>query len=393
MMSALVIGAEAATAAHLHQLCLQTHAACLYRTLERYPQLHETARLLNSFSPELVFLGSDDEQSAREVERDIRTVAPGTAVLGISARMNGLASVESTYGGFSVLGLPCEPDQFRSTVFDVMQRGICQKGAPVFAFQTAKGGSGSTTTALVVARILATLAGKRVLVMECDLDSGPISLIHNLRPNYSILDALEECHRLTDEHWKQMVVNVDGVDLLSSLSPSRVREPSPWDFQRLLAFVRSRYDMIIADLPEVINDASEVIARSAGVVFIVTGPSSPALYLAARRRYQLESRGLAATKVRYIVNRKSGDRALPRDAGWAIDAEKIAAIPFDPGLADACELSLKSVAPATLGEFAKVAEFCCGRTLLPKRAGFRFRLGAWVRGSSPEPELYSTAMR
>ena len=236
-----------------------------------------------------------------------------------------------------------------------------KKNASVFAFQPAKAGSGATTTALFVANILATLAEKKVLVLECDLHAGPISMLYNLRPTYSIMDALEDSHRLTDESWNEMVTHTGGIDVLSSVSRLGVRQVSPWGYQRLLSFVRSRYDVIIADLPEVVNNATEVVARAAQAVFVVTSPCSPALYLAARRRYDLEARGVATTKVKYIVNRKTAERAIPREAGWAIDAEKIAVIPLDPSLVDASEFKVDLIEPATLAEYTKVAEFCCGR--------------------------------
>ncbi len=134
-----------------------------------------------------------------------------------------------------------------------------------------------------------------------------------------------------------MVTHTGDIDVLSSVSRLGVRQVSPWGYQRLLSFVRGRYDVVIADLPEVVNNATEVIARAAQAVFVVTTPSSPSLYLAARRRYDLEARGVSASKVKYIVNRKTFDRAIPREAGWAIDAEKIAAIPVDASLVDASE--------------------------------------------------------
>jgi hypothetical protein len=40
----------------------------------------------------------------------------------------------------------------------------------------------------------------------------------------------------------------------------------------------------------------------------------PSFYLAARRRFDLEGRGVGGTKVKYTVNRKTGDRAIPREA-------------------------------------------------------------------------------
>ena len=394
MLTALIFGTDRETTSQLQQLCSLTQDVCVFRTLERYPQGHESMRLLNSFAPQLVFLGADDEAAAHAVAHDIRSILPATAILGVSSLCKRADIFETAFGGFSVCPIPCSPDEFRGAIFQALESSSGKKTAPVFAFQPAKAGSGATTTALFVAHILSTLADKKVLIMECDLHAGPISMLYNFNPTYSIMDALEDSHRLNDETWNEMVAHAGGIDVLSSVSRMGVRQVSPWGYQRLLSFVRSRYDVIIGDLPEVINDATEVVARAAQAIFIVTAPSSPSLYLASRRRYELEARGVAGAKVKYIVNRKSFDRAIPREAGWAIDAEKIAAIPIDPSLVDASEFRVDLVDSATLVEYTKVAEFCCGRTLLPKRSGFRrFWLEGWLRGSSRSPELYSTAAR
>jgi MinD-like ATPase involved in chromosome partitioning or flagellar assembly len=394
MLSALIFGTDRETTSQLQQLCSLTQDVCVFRTVERYPQAHETMRLLNSFSPQVVFLGADDEAAANAVEHDIRSIQPSTAILGVSGRYKRPDILETPFGGFSVCPIPCDPKDFRAAIFLALDSVGSKKNASVFTFQPAKAGSGATTTALFVAHILATLAEKKVLVLECDLHAGPISMLYNLRPNYSIMDALEDSHRLTDESWSEMVSHTGGIDVLSSVSRLGVRQVSPWGYQRLLSFVRSRYDVVIGDLPEVVNNATEVVARAAQAVFVVTTPCAPSLFLAARRRYDLEARGVGATKVKYIVNRKTSDRAIPREAGWVIDAEKIASIPADASLVDASELVMDTVDPATLAEYTKVAEFCCGRSLLPKRSGFRrFRLENWLRGSSRSPELYTTAAR
>ncbi len=394
MLTALIFGTDRETTAQLQQLCSMTQDVSVFRTLERYPQAHESMRLLNSFAPQLVFLGADDEAAAHAVEHDIRSIQPSTAILGVSTRCKRADIFETTFGGFSICPIPCPPDEFRGAIFQALESSSGKKNAPVFAFQPAKAGSGATTTALFVANILATIAGKRVLMLECDLDAGPISMLYNFRPTHSIMDALEDSHRLNDESWNGMVTHVGGIDVLSSVSRMGVRQVSPWGYQRLLSFVRSRYDVVIGDLPEVVNDATEVIARAAQAVFVVTTPASPSLYLASRRRYDLESRGITSAKIKYIVNRKAADRAIPREAGWVIDAEKIAAIPVDPSLVDLSEFRVDLAESATLAEYTKVAEFCCGQSLLPKRSGFRrFWLEGWLRGSSRSPELYTTAAR
>jgi MinD-like ATPase involved in chromosome partitioning or flagellar assembly len=394
MLSALIFGTDRETTTQLQQLCSLTQDVCVYRSLERYPQAHETMRLLNSFAPQLVFLGTDDEAAAQGVEHDIRSIEPATAIFGISSRVKHAHAFETIFGGFPVYPVSCSPGEFRAAIIHSLETRCSSKSAAVFAFLPAKAGSGATTTALFVANILASTAQKKVLVLECDLHAGPISILYNLRPSHSIMDALEDSHRLSDENWNEMVTRTGGIDVLSSVSRQGVRKVSPWGYQRLLSFVRNRYDIVICDLPEVVDDATEVVVRAAQAVFVVTAPSSPSLYLATRRRYDLEARGVGAAKVKYIVNRKTPDRAVPRETGWAIDAEKIAAIPVDSSLLDASELQPHLVNLTTLAEYTKIAEFCSGTTLVPKRPALRwFGLEGWLRGSSRSPELYSPAAR
>ena len=49
MLTALIFGTDRETTSQLQQLCSLTQDVCVFRTLERYPQAHESMRLLNSF--------------------------------------------------------------------------------------------------------------------------------------------------------------------------------------------------------------------------------------------------------------------------------------------------------------------------------------------------------
>src|ERR1700733_9137015 len=187
MLTALVFGTDRETTTQLQQLCSITQDVCVLRTLERHPQAHESMRLLNSFAPQVVFLGVDDEAAARAVEHDIRSLTPSTAILGVSARYKGEEIFETAFGGIPVCPIPCNPNEFRAAIFQALESVSGRENAPVFAFQPAKAGSGATTTALFVAHILATRAAKKVLVLECDLHAGPISMLYNLRPTFSIM--------------------------------------------------------------------------------------------------------------------------------------------------------------------------------------------------------------
>jgi pilus assembly protein CpaE len=362
MLTAMIFGANPDLVACVNRMCSEVQDISLYRSLDRYPQAREAIQLLNSYAPQLLFLDIDDEEKAMTLELDTRSFSPGTAIVRISS-LEHLTQRSNGYETFQVLRLPCDSGKFSATVHRALEGQSCLKNAPVFAFLPAKAGSGATTAALFVTNILSRMVHKKVLLLECDLHAGPVSMLYNIRPEYSIMDALEDSHRLTDESWKRLVTRLDGIDVLPSVSQQGVRRVSPWAYHRLLAFARSRYDLIICDLPEVVNEATEVVVRAAKAVLVVTTPALPSLLLAARRRYDLEKRGVGATNVKYILSRKLEGQTIPRGACDEIEAGRIADIPVDENLLDASEFNPSAAKRRTLAECEKIAEFCSGASI------------------------------
>src|SRR3984885_12333997 len=121
MLTALIFGTDRETTTQLQQLCSITQDVCVLRSLERYPQANESMRLLNSFAPQVVFLGADDEAAARAVEHDIRSITPSTAILGVSAHYKREEVLETAFGGISVCPIPCNPDEFRAAIFQALE--------------------------------------------------------------------------------------------------------------------------------------------------------------------------------------------------------------------------------------------------------------------------------
>jgi MinD-like ATPase involved in chromosome partitioning or flagellar assembly len=392
MLSALIFGSNPDLIARVHQVCCELEDICVYRSLDRYPQAHEALRLLNSYSPQIVFLEVDDAEAALALEMDIRSFHPSTKVLGVTANPQFGSLFQTGYGSLRVLSLPFTRENLGAAISEALNGGSESTNAPVFAFLPAKAGSGATTLALFSANLVASLAHKKVLLLECDLHAGPVSMLYRLRPAYSIMDVLEDSHRLTHENWHRMVTRAGDIDVLPSLSQQGVRRVSPWSYQRLLSFARSRYDLVICDLPEVVNEATETVVKAAKAVLVVTTPSTPAMHLAARRRHDLEARGVGAAKVKYVVNRKS--QPIPPAACFDIQAGQIAAIPVDDNLLDASEFNMRSAQPETVAEVIKIAEFCAGVPLEPPKPPSRsFFASGWFRPASRAPQLYAEHAR
>ena len=364
MLTAMIFGANRELISCVNRLCSEAPDISLYRSLDRYPQPREAMQLLNSFAPQVLFLDIDDHETAPLLEMDIRSFNPATTIVRVSSQVENGTEQTNGSGSFQALRVPCDRRKFSATVQRALEIRSGERNAPVFAFLPAKAGSGATTAALFTTHILSHAGHKKVLLLECDLHAGPVSMLYDIRPEFSIMDAVEDSHRLTEESWKRLTTRVDGMDVLPSLSQHGVRRVSPWGYQRLLAFARCRYDFIVCDLPEVVNEATEVVVRLAKAVMIVTTPSAPSLRLAVRRRHDLEARGVGAARVKYILSRRQGGgQSIPAGAAEEIGQAWIADIPADENLYDISEFNPSGVHSETAAECVKIAEFCQGGSI------------------------------
>jgi MinD-like ATPase involved in chromosome partitioning or flagellar assembly len=395
VLTAMIFGTNPGLIAFVNRMCCEVQGISLYRTADRYPPAREAMQLLNSYAPQLLFLEIDNEEVAGALASDVGSFQPNLTIIGVSNQPVDLAPRSSAFGSLQIIHQGCDLETFSIKVQLALEARAGRKNAPVFAFLPSKAGSGATTTALFVSNILSRMVHKKVLFLECDLHAGPVSMLYKIRPEFSIMDALEDSHRLTDESWKRLATSVDGIDVLPSVSQQGVRQVSPWAYQRLLAFVRSRYDLIICDLPEVVNEATEVVVRAAKAVMVVTTPSVPSLRLAARRRSDLEQRGVGAAKVKYILSRRLEGRTISRVAREEIEAGQIADIPVDENLYDASEFNPSAAKSQTVAECIKIAEFCSGDSIQSSSQPpwKKFFASGWFHSPSRAPQLSIQAAR
>ena len=123
-------------------------------------------------------------------------------------------------------------------------------GGPVFAFVGAKGGVGTTTTAVNVATALAKLAPAGTLLVDLHMAYGDAAVFLGADARFSVLDAVENFHRLDAQFLKSLVVKTtSGLDLLASADRPTA---GPVDFRRLgsvVEFAASQYSYTVLDVP------------------------------------------------------------------------------------------------------------------------------------------------
>jgi Flp pilus assembly CpaE family ATPase len=179
----------------------------------------------------------------------------------------------------------------------------------------------------VAAGISAT--DKKVLLIECDRRSGPLSIMLNLERHKGLPEALEHHGALSPLEWRQVTAQLQQMDLLLA-NPTRRGRLATWaDYYQLLLFVQKQYDYIVIDLPEVINQATAEFVRNSRAVFIVCQPEMPSVKLAKFRRAELESCEIPGDRVNVLVNRWEKGRLTIADIEKAVGGPVFGTLPND----------------------------------------------------------------
>jgi pilus assembly protein CpaE len=130
--------------------------------------------------------------------------------------------------------------------------------AQVFTVSSATGGCGKTFMATNMALFLARHTGRRVVLVDLDLQFGEVSTALRLRPNYTIYDAL---HRDDDdfdfgEHLDEFLVTHEGgfSVLAAPKDPAEADRIGPADVTRILDVLRGHCDYLVVDTPAALTE-------------------------------------------------------------------------------------------------------------------------------------------
>ncbi len=184
-----------------------------------------------------------------------------------------------------------------------------------------KAGSGASTIVLHTALVVAQELKRKVLVIEGDLHSGLLSAMLRVEPKASIRNVLAEAAALDSMNWQRCFTSAGGVDFL--FTNTAMKEPVPaWThYFQLLRFAVPKYDLIMVDLPEVVNSATAEVVGRARSVYVVSTPEFASLKLTKQRCQELTNWGVDKGRIHALLNR--GHKS---DIG-APEAEKILECP------------------------------------------------------------------
>lgn len=305
MFQGIAIHSSSVRRQYTHALAVDSGMLLLTRATDCYPGPNELTRLCALSAPDVILLDIDNPEAALACLESLQRTYPDVPVI----CFGGTPVQHKTFrprGVNHFLAYPPEPHIFIATLAQAI-RGSYEGPLPgLCAFVPAKAGSGSSTLAAGVAAAIAGSLGKRVLCADADLRCGPLALMLGVHPRGSLQGALSAAYELDQFKWANCVTPLHGVDFL--LSTGTLPNPFPeWShYFALLRFVESRYDVLLFDLPELVNDSTEEVIRRASSVVVVATQETVSLTLAERRIAELQKWGAPDDRIHLLVNRWTG---------------------------------------------------------------------------------------
>ena len=134
----------------------------------------------------------------------------------------------------------------------------------MFAFLGAKGGVGTTTVATNVATALSQLADGSTILIDLHLAYGDAAVYLGTEPRFSVIDALENVHRLDKAFLGGLVGHArGGLSLLASSDRASATPVDSTSVRTLIESAARHYRYVVLDVPrsDVMIDALEPSSR------------------------------------------------------------------------------------------------------------------------------------
>lgn len=243
-----------------------------------------------------------------------------------------------------ILHWPASDEQIKHVITQCLEKleGLGHdRNGRIVSFISVKGGSGATFLASNVGFACAARLQQRVLLIDLDLQYGNLSFSLGDKTTAAHIGLLAQDDALDREFFEASCAPLrSGLSLLSSPVTDRVEHyPAPDKISSLLSLAAHSFDLVIVDLPPVIDALSAAILLQSNRIVQVMNPTVADLRNQQRQLHYLNSVGVPLAKVAVVVNKIVANPGLGEFANpitteitQRLTHQIIGSIPFDDDL-------------------------------------------------------------
>ena len=282
----------------------------------------------NGATPDIAIVdGRRDVAEAMATIERLRASAPGCAVFMVAAEASPDVILQSMRAGaneffpWNTGGTTPASRAMEESFNGAVRRTAARREASsagtrqpcvTHVFLGAKGGAGTTTVSVNCAVELARLSKRPTVIVDLKPCLGEVALFLGVRPRFTVLDAIENLHRLDKDFLKELVAkHKSGLDILSG--SEQFDRPNAHDaaaLEELMRVLGKVYEYIVVDVGNMINASAVAALYAAETVFLVTNPDVPSIRNAQRLIDRVRQLGAGSERVKILLNRVSDQHLI-----------------------------------------------------------------------------------
>ena len=283
-------------------------------------------------SPDLVVVDvrGDVPSGLASIERQ-RAAHPTTAIFAVALAAEPDLILQAMRAGaneFFMWPVPEEPFQGavrRTHTRRESAQASVRPPSVTLVFFGAKGGAGTTTVSVNCAVELARLTKRQTVMVDLKPGFGEVALFLGVRPRFTVLDALENLHRMDKEFLQELLAkHKSGLEILAGSEQfERPGAPDAGAIEELFRVLGKTHDYIVVDAGNQVTSCSIAALYAADSIFVVANPDVPSVRNAQRLVDKVRQLGVGGERVRILLNRASdqhmiGQKQIETALGYGI---------------------------------------------------------------------------
>ncbi len=258
----------------------------------------------------LVDLREDAAGGLAAIER-LRATHAAAAIFAIAAAAEPQLILQAMRAGANeFFTWPPEEDGFygalrRTAARRETAQASVRQPSSTLVFLGAKGGAGTTTVTVNCAVELARLTKRPTIITDLKPCLGEVALFLGVRPRFTLIDAIENLHRLDKDFLRELVArHKSGLEILAG--SEQFDRPGAGDssaIEELFRVLAKSHDYIVVDAGNTINSCTLAAIYAADAIFLVTNPDVPSVRNAQRLVDRVRQLGAGGERVRILLNR------------------------------------------------------------------------------------------
>jgi pilus assembly protein CpaE len=297
----------------VEHLEFEQYMSALYR-----PQLSQKAKIADAVIA-VVDFDRDTEQALETVAYLQRLFLGRIALIGLCRHPETNLLLRAMRAGCNeILKKPLEPGQFDVTLHRLEQQWSIRMGqkntmGQILSFFGAKGGVGTTMTAMQLAIFLVLTQKKKVLLIDNHRELGHACLYLGLDgTRYHFEELIRNVDRLDSELLGGFIAtHSSGLDVLSSPDlHEEVRSIDPEALERTLEFLRGEYDFVLVDCETSLSAANLAVMNCSDQIYLVATAEIGAIRDLSRYVDGLIHNARTTERLHVVLNRYSSQSSV-----------------------------------------------------------------------------------